>query len=163
MSLLYENNTPLRRACSSTPRVSERRVLFSLAQSAPGALLPIRVPPAASANRSSFRIHPLQKIKASPFGLALIFWWERMDSNHRSHRQQIYSLPPLATRELSHIFGFAPPALLRFALGGRQRQLLYRHKRDLSIVNFKKSGFLSGFFSRRVSAARKMSFFPARC
>ena len=26
-----------------------------------------------------------------------------MDSNHRSYQQQIYSLPPLATRELSHV------------------------------------------------------------
>ena len=26
-----------------------------------------------------------------------------MDSNHRSIKQQIYSLSPLATRELSHI------------------------------------------------------------
>ena len=32
-----------------------------------------------------------------------LFWWERVDSNHRSRRQQIYSLPPLATREHSHI------------------------------------------------------------
>lgn len=32
------------------------------------------------------------------------FWWERVDSNHRSRRQQIYSLPPLATRERSHIY-----------------------------------------------------------
>ena len=31
------------------------------------------------------------------------FWWEKMDSNHRSRRQQIYSLPPLAAREFSHI------------------------------------------------------------
>ena len=31
------------------------------------------------------------------------FWWRRMDSNHRSRRQQIYSLPPLATRELLHM------------------------------------------------------------
>ena len=30
------------------------------------------------------------------------FWWEKVDSNHRSMTQQIYSLPPLATRELSH-------------------------------------------------------------
>ncbi len=30
-------------------------------------------------------------------------WWWRMDSNHRSHRQQIYSLPPLTTRELHHM------------------------------------------------------------
>ena len=35
-------------------------------------------------------------------------WWERVDSNHRSRRQQIYSLPPLATREHSLIpFMFA--------------------------------------------------------
>ena len=30
-------------------------------------------------------------------------WWREMDSNHRSRRQQIYSLPPLAAREFSHI------------------------------------------------------------
>ena len=30
-------------------------------------------------------------------------WWRRVDSNHRSETQQIYSLPPLATREHSHI------------------------------------------------------------
>ena len=29
--------------------------------------------------------------------------WEKVDSNHRSWKQQIYSLPPLATREFSHI------------------------------------------------------------
>ena len=27
-------------------------------------------------------------------------WWRRVDSDHRSETQQIYSLPPLATREL---------------------------------------------------------------
>ncbi len=31
-------------------------------------------------------------------------WWIGMDSNHRSHRQQIYSLPPLATREPIHLY-----------------------------------------------------------
>ena len=30
-------------------------------------------------------------------------WWRRVDSNHRSDKQQIYSLSPLATRELLHI------------------------------------------------------------
>ena len=30
-------------------------------------------------------------------------WWELVDSNHRSIKQQIYSLSPLATRESSHI------------------------------------------------------------
>ena len=28
-----------------------------------------------------------------------IIWWREVDSNHRSKKQQIYSLPPLATRE----------------------------------------------------------------
>ena len=31
-------------------------------------------------------------------------WWGKVDSNHRSQRQQIYSLPPLATREFPHIY-----------------------------------------------------------
>ena len=34
---------------------------------------------------------------------SLFFWWREMDSNHRSKMQQIYSLPPLATREPLHI------------------------------------------------------------
>ena len=41
-------------------------------------------------------------------------WWRRVDSDHRSETQQIYSLPPLATRELLHmklelVDGFEPP------------------------------------------------------
>ena len=40
--------------------------------------------------------------KALAFASAF-FWWKRVDSNHRSRRQQIYSLPPLATRELFRI------------------------------------------------------------
>ena len=32
------------------------------------------------------------------------YWWGRTDSNHRSETQQIYSLSPLATRELPQIF-----------------------------------------------------------
>ena len=32
-------------------------------------------------------------------------WWGKVDSNHRRHSQQIYSLSPLATREFPHIFG----------------------------------------------------------
>ena len=31
------------------------------------------------------------------------FWWGMVDSDHRSQRQQIYSLPPLATREIPHM------------------------------------------------------------
>ena len=43
---------------------------------------------------------------ASMFYLARsgsVTWWGRTDSNHRSDTQQIYSLSPLATRELPHI------------------------------------------------------------
>ena len=39
-----------------------------------------------------------------PIQNGLVFlWWGRTDSNHRSETQQIYSLSPLATRELPHI------------------------------------------------------------
>ena len=34
------------------------------------------------------------------------FWWGMVDSNHRRHSQQIYSLSPLATREIPHILLF---------------------------------------------------------
>ena len=30
-------------------------------------------------------------------------WWGKVDSNHRRHCQQIYSLSPLATREFPHM------------------------------------------------------------
>ena len=33
----------------------------------------------------------------------VFFWWGKVDSNHRSETQQIYSLSPLATREFPHI------------------------------------------------------------
>ena len=32
-----------------------------------------------------------------------IIWWGKMDSNHRRHCQQIYSLSPLATQEFPHM------------------------------------------------------------
>ena len=52
-------------------------------------------------------------------------WWGMVDSNHRRRSQQIYSLSPLATREIPHIC---------FGAGGRIRtpdllitnQLLYQ-------------------------------------
>ena len=45
---------------------------------------------------------PRSTIKKASYRTPFL-WWERMDLNHRSVAQQIYSLPPLATRELSHI------------------------------------------------------------
>ena len=34
--------------------------------------------------------------------------WVEVDSNHRSMKQQIYSLSPLATRESTHMSGVCP-------------------------------------------------------
>ena len=45
---------------------------------------------------------PPKHKKTNPYGLVFL-WWGRTDSNHRSETQQIYSLSPLATRELPHI------------------------------------------------------------
>ena len=48
--------------------------------------------------------------------IAILFWWGKVDSNHRRHCQQIYSLSPLATREfplikfaVELVDGFEPP------------------------------------------------------
>ena len=63
--------------------------------------------------RAAFRIH--KKSKKTSFRLSNC-WWGKVDSNHRRHRQQIYSLSPLATREIPHVHmnlelvdGFEPP------------------------------------------------------
>ena len=49
------------------------------------------------------RGHPLTTRKALHDRAGLFLWWERVDSDHRRHCQQIYSLSPLATREFPHI------------------------------------------------------------
>ena len=54
--------------------------------------------------RAAFRIHN----KKRPTCWRDVCWWRRVDSNHRSESQQIYSLPPLATRELLHVNLFRP-------------------------------------------------------
>ena len=46
---------------------------------------------------------PTAKQKAPSVRMVLLFWWGMVDSNHRRHSQQIYSLSPLATREIPHI------------------------------------------------------------
>ena len=46
------------------------------------------------------------KARALPLSYTrkLFGWWREKDSNLRSRRQQIYSLPPLAAREPLHVF-----------------------------------------------------------
>ena len=70
---------------------------------------------------------PDRKAK-SPSAKADGLWWGRVDSNHRRHCQQIYSLSPLATREHPRV------RFTQRGAGGRTRtpdllitnQLLYR-------------------------------------
>ena len=72
------------------------------------------------------RIAKNAKVKSRSL-LQSAFWWGMVDSNHRRHRQQIYSLSPLATREIPHI-------IYEIGAGGRIRtpdllitnQLLYQ-------------------------------------
>ena len=60
-----------------------------------------------------FRIHPAYlHQKRVPALAGTLFWWRRVDSNHRSDTQQIYSLPHLATLELLRlelVDGLEPP------------------------------------------------------
>ena len=76
------------------------------------------VAPATDEGETGERTHAGNPAQTSPWGkrnckriflkkrntrtFARVFWWEMVDSDHRSQRQQIYSLPPLATREISH-------------------------------------------------------------
>lgn len=62
------------------------------------------------------------------------FWWELVDSNHRSITQQIYSLSPLATRESSHLFSCAVlfaltcQVLVYYSKGTREMQVFFQKK-----------------------------------
>ena len=42
-------------------------------------------------------------LKKALANASAFFWWGMVDSDHRSQWQQIYSLPPLAARERSHM------------------------------------------------------------
>ena len=58
--------------------------------------------PQGGINFDSTVIQPKNKSKRQKsFGF---IWWGMVDSNHRRHRQQIYSLSPLATREIPHTY-----------------------------------------------------------
>ena len=57
----------------------------------------------AKSRLSNPQMQKRQSLAGLPF-----CWWRRVDSNHRSESQQIYSLPPLATRELLHVNLSAP-------------------------------------------------------
>ena len=55
------------------------------------------------------------------------FWWGMVDSNHRRRCQQIYSLSPLATREIPHIqYGIGAGGRIRTPDLLITNQLLYQ-------------------------------------
>ena len=76
-------------------------------------------------------------------------WWARVDSNHRSVTQQIYSLSPLATREHAHIL------LLRLCEKFRSSQRLFiiagRNEKCKPFFEFFKS-----FFQRKGKSNRNL-------
>ena len=81
-----------------------------------------------SQTSGSSAYYPLRIKQKTPHKSARSFtWWERVDSNHRRRSQQIYSLSPLATRELSQI----------------RRQPLYHRCNPLSIEIFRFFQFFS--------------------
>ena len=56
--------------------------------------------------RGDFQIPPNAKTvenTKNPASLRKRDWWGMVDSNHRRRSQQIYSLSPLATREIPHM------------------------------------------------------------
>ena len=83
----------IRCICSQRSKLRCRSRPAGIEQGSTGALhFHVRIHPS---------VHPPQKtaiLTDSGF-----LWWGRTDSNHRSETQQIYSLSPLATRELPHI------------------------------------------------------------
>ena len=90
-------------------------------------------------------------MKKAP-AVAGTFWWGKVDSNHRSRRQQIYSLPHLTALEFPH---------MKFGAGGRIRtpdllitnQLLYQ----LSYTSSSNSRIYSS--RPKVICQQKKSFF----
>ena len=71
----------------------------------------------------------LTQEKRQPLTGSPIYWWRRVDSNHRSRRQQIYSLPPLATRELLHIQLGTRKSAKHFFGRGRRRPRIWNFRR----------------------------------
>ena len=69
--------------------------------SKPPPLLIPRFKPIEKIFKSRKTVFLIRKKKAVLFQVQL--WWGKVDSNHRRHCQQIYSLSPLATREFPHI------------------------------------------------------------
>ena len=88
--------------------------------------------------------HSKENKKPEPFSnrkqvRIFLIWWARVDSNHRSIKQQIYSLSPLATRE---------HALILFLSSGRIGWRLVYFTTTSEVCQPVFSDFLEAFFRR---------------
>ena len=93
----------------STTELKQQRLSFVLSLSVSGRRGSNPRPPAWKASALS------TELLSQGFAL-LTPMWVRMDSNHRSRRQQIYSLPHLATLEHTLISKFTTQSSLFFRL-----------------------------------------------
>ena len=74
------------------------------------------------------------KKKACDIFFVTGLWWELVDSNHRSIKQQIYSMSPLATRE-SSLICFARLTHQRlFIIAEPLKKCKHFFKKSLSII-----------------------------
>ena len=76
-----------------------------------------------------------------------------MDSNHRSIKQQIYSLSPLATRESSHIHFCAPAAGCLIIIAKRKAKCKHFFEKKSKKVKNNGMPFECSFGSRETPAA----------
>ena len=98
--------------------------------------------------------------------MSFLFWWELVDSNHRSIKQQIYSLSPLATRESSLILLSAPGVrvLDYYSKGIRKMQAFFSNFLNFFLQIAKRSK-CRDFCTRKVgrSEAEKPLISHGRC
>ena len=81
-------------------------------------------------------------------------WWGMVDSDHRSQWQQIYSLPPLAAREIPHmelVIGVEPTTcwlqISCSAIEPHQRIFVFRHRisHATRVIIAQQSSFVNTF------------------
>ena len=106
-----------------------------------------------ASSTGAFIFKPEENEKSEPFSnrkqvRIFLVWWARVDSNHRSWKQQIYSLSPLATREHAHI-QFCSPWIA----------CIYYHPDDSLSTSFAEFlDFCAESKSTKAKAAQKSTF-----
>ena len=86
-----------------------------------------------------------------------LFWWGKVDSNHRSKLQQIYSLSPLATREFPQTRGiilYSKRFVNRFLENILRKKEIFFHGEKAFAESVEKSRFQSLKKSKTACKAR---------